>query len=91
MSSREGGQSPPPERSSGAQVNDTPADGQGVNTESKNKDDSKSQLEVTSFPTLGHISISNAIKQGLSSNPKGPLDEHLKDTVSKTMEPHKKL
>ncbi|PMD22970.1 hypothetical protein NA56DRAFT_644556 [Hyaloscypha hepaticicola] len=65
----EGRQSPPPERSTGAQQQDTPSDGQGVNEGTNNKDESKSQLE------------------SLSSNPKGPLDEHLKDTVSKTSNP----
>ncbi|KAH6678499.1 hypothetical protein B0J14DRAFT_324692 [Halenospora varia] len=64
-----GRQSPPPEQSSGAQQKDAPSSGTGVSPDSKNKDESKSQLE------------------GLSSNPKGPLDDHLKDTVKKTMNP----
>ncbi|KAG9237115.1 hypothetical protein BJ875DRAFT_370634 [Amylocarpus encephaloides] len=69
MSSNEGHQSPPPERSSGAQLKDTPADGQGVNPSTNNKEESQSQLE------------------GLTSNPKGPLDDHVKTTTSKTTDP----
>jgi hypothetical protein len=41
-----GRQSPPPEEQTGAQQQDAPSDGQGVNTETNNKEDSKSQLEV---------------------------------------------
>jgi len=63
----QGRQSPPPEEQSGAQQQDAPSKGTGVNTETKNKDESKSQLEE------------------LSSNPKGPLDDHLKETVAKTV------
>ncbi|TVY31636.1 hypothetical protein LSUB1_G008276, partial [Lachnellula subtilissima] len=63
----EGRQSPPPEEQSGKQQQDTPATGQGVNKDSNNKDDSKSQLE------------------GLSSNPKGPLDDHVAETAKKTV------
>jgi len=44
----EGRQSPPPEEQSGKQQQDTPATGQGVNKDSNNKDDNKSQLEVIS-------------------------------------------
>jgi hypothetical protein len=42
----EGRQSPPPERSTGAQQQDAPSDGQGVNEGTNNKEESKSQLEV---------------------------------------------
>jgi hypothetical protein len=45
----EGRQSPPPERSTGAQQQDTPSDGQGVNEGTNNKEESKSQLEVYLF------------------------------------------
>jgi len=65
----QGRQSPPPERSTGAQQQDAPSDGQGVNEGTNNKEESKSQLK------------------SLSSNPKGPLDDHLKDTVSKSTNP----
>ncbi|KAE9377018.1 hypothetical protein N431DRAFT_436263 [Stipitochalara longipes BDJ] len=65
----EGRQSPEPERSTGAQQQDTPSNGQGVNEGTNNKEESKSQLE------------------SLSSNPKGPLDDHLKETVSKSSDP----
>jgi len=64
----EGRQSPPPERSTGAQQQDAPSSGQGVNEETNNKEESKAQLN------------------SLSSNPKGPLDDHLKDTVKKTVD-----
>ncbi|KAF8867402.1 hypothetical protein BDZ45DRAFT_667350 [Acephala macrosclerotiorum] len=67
LAPNQGRQSPPPEEQSGAQQQDAPSKGIGVNTETKNKDESKSQLE------------------GLESNPKGVLEDHLKDTVSKTM------
>ncbi|CZR61226.1 uncharacterized protein PAC_11122 [Phialocephala subalpina] len=63
----QGRQSPPPEEQSGAQQQDAPSKGTGVNTETKNKDESKDQLK------------------GFESNPKGVLEDHLKDTVSKTM------
>jgi hypothetical protein len=46
MSSGEGRQSPSPERSTGAQMNDTPGHGQGVNEQSNNKNESESQREV---------------------------------------------
>ncbi len=50
MSAQNGGrQSPSPERSTGAQQQDTPSDGQGVNEGTNNKDESKSQLEVYLF------------------------------------------
>jgi len=68
-SQNEGRQSPPPEAQSGAQQQDAPSDGQGVNEGTNNKEESKSQVEA------------------LSSNPKGPLDDHAKDTVKKTMDP----
>ena len=42
----EGRQSPEPERQTGAQQQDAPSHGQGVNEESNNKEESKSQLEV---------------------------------------------
>jgi len=63
----QGRQSPPPEEQSGAQQQDAPSKGTGVNTETNNQEESQSQLD------------------GLSSNPKGPLDEHVKDTVAKTV------
>ncbi|KAF4634901.1 hypothetical protein G7Y89_g3186 [Cudoniella acicularis] len=63
----QGRQSPPPEESTGSQQKSAPASGTGVNPESKNQNESKSQLE------------------GLTSNPKGPLDDHVKETAKKTM------
>jgi len=69
MSANEGGQSPPPEQQSGAQLQDPPASGHGVNEKSKNQDESKSELE------------------GLSSNPKGPLDDHAAEAVKKPLNP----
>jgi hypothetical protein len=46
MSAKEGRQSPAPEESSGAQQQDTPGDGQGLNPDTNNKEESKSQLDV---------------------------------------------
>jgi hypothetical protein len=43
---KEGRQSPEPERSTGAQQQDTPSNGQGVNEGTNNKEESKAQLEV---------------------------------------------
>jgi hypothetical protein len=42
----EGRQSPEPERQTGAQQQDAPSHGQGVNEGSNNKEESKSQLKV---------------------------------------------
>lgn len=47
MSSREGGQSPPPETQSGAQVNDAPAGGQGVDSSKGKSEVNKTGLEVS--------------------------------------------
>ncbi|KUJ20734.1 uncharacterized protein LY89DRAFT_682430 [Mollisia scopiformis] len=63
----QGRQSPPPEEQSGAQQQDAPSSGTGVNPETKNKEESESQLE------------------GLSSNPKGPLDDHVAEVAKKTV------
>lgn len=63
-----GRQSPEPERQTGAQQQDAPSSGHGVNDKnSDNKADSEKSLEE------------------LSSNPKGPLDDHVKETVAKTV------
>ena len=42
----EGRQSPPPERSTSAQQQDAPSNGQGVNEKTNNKEESKEQVEV---------------------------------------------
>jgi len=44
--SERAGQSPPPETQKGAQQGVPPSDGQGVNNDTNNKEESKSQLEV---------------------------------------------
>ncbi|KAE8453625.1 hypothetical protein EG329_009136 [Mollisiaceae sp. DMI_Dod_QoI] len=62
-----GRQSPPPEEQSGAQQQDAPSEGTGVNSGTNNQAESKSQVEE------------------LTSNPKGPLEDHVKETVKKTM------
>ncbi|KAG0649891.1 hypothetical protein D0Z07_3677 [Hyphodiscus hymeniophilus] len=67
MSENEGRQSPPPEEQSGAQGRDPPSDAKGVNPETNNQEESKSQID------------------GLSSNPKGPLDDHVAETAKKTL------
>ena len=49
-----GRQSPPPEQSSGAQQQSTPANGQGINQGSNNQEESKSQIDVSSpFLSIG--------------------------------------
>lgn len=88
MSSREGGQSPPPERQTGAQQQDTPAQGQGTDNAQHKEATNKSSLEVRSAPWTKFIWIAHAddVSQGLSSNPAGPLDEALKEKFSKTQQ-----
>ncbi|GAO17657.1 uncharacterized protein UV8b_07989 [Ustilaginoidea virens] len=61
----EGHQSPPPERQSGKQLHEPPAEGFGT-TQVGNKGE-EVQAEI----------------QNLESNPKGPLDHHLKDKFQK--------
>jgi len=61
----EGHQSPPPERQTGAQLNDPPASGKGTD----NADDKGQKLQSE--------------LDKLTSNPKGPLDDNLKDKFSK--------
>lgn len=46
MSSSEGRQSPPPESQTGSQLQDAPADGQGVDNAQNKGDTNKAQLEV---------------------------------------------
>lgn len=46
MSSAEGRQSPPPESQSGAQLKDTPAQGQGTDDASNKQETNKSSIEV---------------------------------------------
>jgi len=53
-SSREGGESPDPERQTGAQLHDTPGSGQGVD-DVPNKAESKSQVEVRVPRFCGHV------------------------------------
>ncbi|PFH60970.1 hypothetical protein XA68_18499 [Ophiocordyceps unilateralis] len=59
-------ESPPPERQSGAQMHDTPASGQGIDSADNKQDKVTAQV------------------QGLSSNPKGPVDDAVKDKFAKT-------
>jgi len=44
--SERAGQSPPPETQKGSQQGAPPSDGQGVNKNSNNQEESKAQLEV---------------------------------------------
>ncbi|KAK1851545.1 hypothetical protein CCHR01_05831 [Colletotrichum chrysophilum] len=62
----EGRQSPPPERQTGAQLNDPPASGKGTDDATNKEQVNKEQLE------------------NLSSNPKGPLDDAVKEKFAKT-------
>ncbi|RDL41857.1 Uncharacterized protein BP5553_01836 [Venustampulla echinocandica] len=68
-STHPGRQSPSPDSSSGAQQKSPPGSGKGVDSDTHNQDDCKSQIK------------------GLESNPKGPLEDHLKEASSKTMKP----
>jgi len=45
----QGRQSPPPERQTGSQQRDPPSDAKGVNLDTKNQDNSKSDVDV-SYP-----------------------------------------
>jgi len=68
-SQNQGRQSPDPENQTGAQQQDPPASGKGVNDSSNpesNKETSKKELE------------------NLSSNPGGPLDDEVTKKFSKT-------
>ena len=47
MSSQEGRQSPPPERQTGAQLNDAPAHGQGTDDAGNKQETNKTGLEVS--------------------------------------------
>lgn len=51
MSENEGRQSPPPEEQTGAQQQDPPSNAKGVNPDSNNQDESKSQIEVCHGPS----------------------------------------
>lgn len=95
----QGRQSPPPEEQSGAQQQDAPSDGQGVNTKTNNLEENKKQLEVcvsflanprSGVNVLGGVDIILdkilTSQQGLASNPKGPLDDHVKEVASKTVD-----
>ncbi|KAH0422963.1 hypothetical protein CcaCcLH18_12478 [Colletotrichum camelliae] len=62
----EGRQSPPPERQTGAQLQDPPASGKGTDDATNKEQVNKEQLE------------------NLSSNPKGPLDDAVKEKFAKT-------
>ena len=87
----QGRQSPPPEQSTGAQQQDTPSHGQGVNEETKNKEESEGQLDVCLYLKYSSWHLpdhkADCTFKGLASNPAGPLDDHLKDTMKKTMDP----
>ncbi|OAQ73692.1 hypothetical protein VFPPC_01354 [Pochonia chlamydosporia 170] len=61
----EGRESPPPERQTGKQLHDPPAEGFGTKEVGNKGESMKSELK------------------GLSSNPKGPLDDHLDEKFSK--------
>lgn len=91
MSSTEAGgrQSPPPEDQSHAQVGQ-PAGGQGTDGADNKGNTNKSDLDVRSTlhdsPSKIHRCLPNLL-QALSSNPKGALDDAVKEKFSKTQEP----
>jgi hypothetical protein len=59
----QGRQSPPPEEQSGAQQQDAPSSGQGVNDSSNNQNESKSQIDVGHFFFLVPISLILMLEQ----------------------------
>ncbi|KAK8066509.1 hypothetical protein PG997_013256 [Apiospora hydei] len=71
MSGQEGRQSPPPEAQSGRQQQDAPGSGQGAD-------------QVDSGNKKNEM---NDQLKGLSSNPKGALDDAVDAKFSKTTEP----
>lgn len=88
----EGTQSPPPERQTGKQLHDPPAKGSGIDEVGNKGDKMKSELEVCctahdvnySLHCEKHTnSFSLSQLQNLSSNPKGPMDDHLEAKFSK--------
>ncbi|KAK8100788.1 uncharacterized protein PG998_007809 [Apiospora kogelbergensis] len=74
MSAQEGRQSPPPEAQSGRQQQDAPGSGKGAD-------------KVDSGDKKGEMKDQLA---GLSSNPKGVLDDAVDAKFSKTTEPSAK-
>lgn len=71
MSSREsGGQSPPPEAQSGAQLNDTPGSGQGTDKIDNKEGAIKSQLEVRRHPRFGTPQVNDTDTGHLGSGVK---------------------
>ncbi|KAG5972851.1 hypothetical protein E4U55_000714 [Claviceps digitariae] len=60
-------ESPPPERQSGKQLHETPAGGHGFGTSQTGDKDQKNESDI----------------KGLESNPKGALEEELKNKFAK--------
>jgi hypothetical protein len=85
MSEQEGRQSPPPSRQTGAQMHDTPASGQGIDKADNKEKTNEDALKVGSHPDDIHITELTMASQNLTSNPKGPLDDHAKEKVSKAV------
>ena len=90
--SERGGQAPPPQRQSGKQQRDPPSNGHGVNVGSKNKEESEQQLKVCyiihhsttcSLEWFRDRIRTDALEQELTSNPKGPLDDHVEELAKK--------
>lgn len=83
----EGRQSPPPENQTGAQLQDPPASGKGTDDATNKEETNKQVLEVSnlSYPRH-HPSLASLLTtcQNLSSNPKGPLDDAVKEKFAKT-------
>ena len=82
-SSNQGRQSPTPDSQSDSQTGRM-AGGQGVNDNSDNQQQSKDQLAVCLHFRLAVLKFHTDIPQGLSSNPKPILEDHLKDATKKT-------
>lgn len=68
MSSQEGGQSPPPERQTGAQLNTAPGDGQGTDT-IHNKDE-KNQSGLDNLQSNPKGDLEDAVKEKFTKTQK---------------------
>lgn len=84
----EGRQSPPPERQTGAQQQSPPGSGKGTgNPANQDKEALKSQLEVCLTFYEHNIFVDWFVDmdcaQNLESNPKGPMDDHVKEMFAK--------
>lgn len=81
----EGGQSPPPERSTGKQLHDVPGSGKGTDDASHKEEANQEALKVSSKQLLlaPHYQMLTT-NQNLTSNPRGPLEDEVDRKFAKT-------